>query len=311
MDLKSIHIFVHIVQENGFSAAGHKIGLSKQTISRKLPQLEQGLGIRLLERSTRNIRLTEQGKQFYQYAIQISALTKKIEEDIKSTKSEPSGKLHISAPVALGETFVQKIISEYITRYPKVNVTAKFTFKAIVPMKDDIDVAFRIGPPSNTSIFAKKIIPSSEVVCVASATYINKCGPFYRPQDLMNQHGLFLKDHYWKESRSLVFHKEIKSQTITVVPKISTNSISLIKEMLLRGVGFACLPMFICQQEIKKHSLEIILPKWKIEQQDVFAVYPSRKLMSATIRSFLNLLDEFRVGGKNQLKLEQYSHTSQ
>ena len=294
MDLKAIQIFVQIVQENGFSAAGQKLGVSKQTISRKLSQLEQELGIRLLERSTRNLRLTELGKQFYQYAIQISTLTKKIEEDIQNSKSEPSGNLHVSAPVALGEFFVQKIISMYVTRHPKVNVVAKFTFKHIDPLKEDVDVAFRIGPPRNTSVFAKKIIPASQVICVASPKYIDEFGPFQEPEDLTHHSCIFLDDHYWEPKSTLLFTKEKQCRKIHVEPKIRINSVSFLKEMLLRGEGFSCIPTFLCKEELKQNLLKTILPKWQMEQQDVFAVYPSRKLMSSTIRSFLDILDEFR-----------------
>ena len=295
MNLQAIQIFVHIVQEKGFSAAALKLGVPKQTVSRKLSILEQELGIRLLERSTRNIRMTEQGKRFYQYALQITNLAQQAKEEIRGSKEEPNGQLRISVPLALGDLFVRQVISEYISRYPKVSVDAKFTFETIDPMKDEIDVAFLIGPLTNSSLIAKKIMPSSWIKCVATPSFIEEFGPFESPQDLENIPFIFFDDHQRCQGNIVSFYKNGETQNITIQRKIYTNSIWLAKDALLKGIGFACLPSILCFQELKNNDLNVLLPQWQFPDNDVFAVYPSRKLMSSTIRSFLDLLDEFRA----------------
>ena len=142
MDLKSAELFVKVIEHNGFTAAANQLQLSKQTISRRISDLEKELGVRLLERNTRYIRMTDQGERFFDYAIQVLELTNDVCNEITKHQEEPSGKLRIAAPTIFGELHLNYVLHEYTKLYPKVSVEVEYGQKIRNPLQEGFDLIF-------------------------------------------------------------------------------------------------------------------------------------------------------------------------
>ena len=293
LDLNAAAIFVRVVNENGFTAAAKSLGLPKQTVSRKVAELESDLGVRLLERSTRRVRLTAQGTKFFAYAQQISSLATTAAEEVRATQEEPEGVLRISSPPLLGDLFVRKMILQYMALYPKVRIESRFYIpeQSHDIMSDNIDIDFKVGVLPESSLIAKRVSPSWASF-FASPDYLEKYGTPKSPEEIQNHRCI----HYESQEATSTWVFKSQSQVIEVPidPIISTTSFWLAKDAAAEGHGIARLPWLLCFQECRAGRLVQLLGEYQSPSSGIYAVYPSRKLLSIHIRKFLDLIDEYR-----------------
>ena len=159
-DLNAARIYVCVVEEHGFTAASDRLNIPKQTISRRIAELEEHLGVRLLERSTRKLRPTNAGEVFLNYAQQILYTAEQAQESIKEAKLEPSGTLHIAASHLFCELTLQDIILQYMQQYPKVNIELTLADSTLNLYDKNVDIGFVVGPIKDSSIIAKRMVPT-------------------------------------------------------------------------------------------------------------------------------------------------------
>ena len=306
MDIDSARIFAKIVEKGSFTSAAELLDIPKATVSRKIATLEESLGVRLLERSTRSLRLTPNGERFLQYALQLNQLADDIQKDFQSLKEEPQGKLNIAVSSLVGELYIQPIILEYINRYPQVHVSVLHTDEKLDPLKKSLDITIWVGKLPKANLIAKWMSNSWKIL-VASPSYLEKHGTPNSILDLINhkciQNTSHIKNEWNLQSKS-------QSESINLPFVLNTNNFWLARNSTLLGHGIALLPTMLLGEDLRKKRLIQILPEWYDHQESVYAIFPSRKLLAKQVRAFLDMLDELKKQNLTKHKLPSFEDPS-
>ncbi len=290
MDLNTAHIFVHVIEHNSFTAASDALGVPKQTVSRKIAELENDLGVRLIERTTRHLRLTSHGERFFEYALRISELANKAKEDMVDASSKPIGRLRISAPPIFGELYLNHVLLEYMASYPNVNVEITYGGKDTNPLHDDYDLCFSAGPPPESSMVAQYLFPSWRCFFV-SPSLIEEHGPIEHPSQLTKIPCLFYGEHYinfWD-----FINPQQENQPLRITPnfRLQSSNFWIVREATLKGLGVAMLPRSLCGYDLFQNHLIEILSDWNSNQHGVYALYPSKKQLNLSVKKLLNMIE--------------------
>ena len=319
MDLNNLKLFVTVVQERGFTAASAQTGLTRQTISKRIAELEAEMGSRLLERSTRKVRLTSHGEQLFEYGVQIATLAQQAQQELKSTLVQPRGKLRLAASHLLGNLVLRQLILEYVNQYPLVQVQADFSQDFGNLFENNIDVAFTTGPLEDSSLIAKRLTLVRRR-CFASPSYLEELKkqntPLTSPRDLEHhpciQYNNFQGDHRSQGRWSFNSLEDSNlSEIVNVNLRVSTNSFWLARDAALSGIGIARLPADLCGQDVAQHKLVEVLSEWDAESANLYAVFPSRKLLGSHIRIFMQFCEMyFKDADQTQPLLLQPPHIS-
>jgi len=286
LDLNAIHIFTRVVETGSLSAAGRSLDLPKSTISRKLAALEEHLSVRLVNRSTRSLTLTDQGSRFYQRCIRIVEETLEAEQEVQAELGEPKGTLRISAPVEEGNGLLGPLLSSYIVRYPEVDIQLNLTNDVVDMIEGRYDLAIRAGLLPDSTLVAIKLL--DERVCAfASPDYLARYGTPKDPSQLQQHHCLVYG------SSSSFPHQLVRDKEQISIPltgRVAVNSFELIKKMTLCSSGVGFIPDHYCETEAADGTLIPLMPEWSYPEGGIYAVYPSRKLVSPKVRSFIEHL---------------------
>ena len=290
MDIDSARIFAKIVEQGSFSSAAENLDIPKATVSRKIASLESTLGVRLLERSTRSLRLTPNGEKFLQYALQISKLADEIKQDFQSIKEEPQGTLNIAVSSLVGELMVQPVILEYMERYPLVKVSVIHTEEKLDPLKESLDVTIWVGTLPKANLIAKWISNSWRIL-VASPDYLEQNATLDSIESIKNhkciQYDSGIQNEWFLQSQK-------KSCNVSPLFYLRTNNFWLARNAALSGKGLALLPAMLLGEDLRNKKLIHVLPDWYDHQASVYAIFPSRKLLATQVRAFLDMLEEQR-----------------
>ena len=290
MDIDSARIFAKIVEQGSFSSAAEYLDIPKATVSRKIASLEENLGVRLLERSTRSLRLTPNGEKFLQYALQISQLADEIKKDFQSLQEEPQGTLNIAVSSLVGELMLQPIILEYMKRFPLVQLSVVHTEEKLDPLKESLDVMIWVGTLPKANLIAKWISNSWRIL-VASPDYLKQHG---HPStiDCLRNHKCI--QYEGRIGREWSLQSEKKSCNINTTFYLQTNNFWLARNATLSGKGIALLPAMLLGEDLRNKNLIHVLPEWYDHQESVYAIFPSRKLLAIQVRAFLDMIDAQR-----------------
>ena len=288
--LNNMTVFVEVVNSDGFSAAAEKMGLSRAQISKSVMQLEEHLGTRLLNRTTRRISLTETGRVYYERCKTILADIEEIESITSEQTAEPRGTLTISAPTSFGLLHLNDAIPQYIQRYPQVQISLSLTDRIIDVVSEGFDVVVRIAELEDSSLIARKIAPCKRVFC-ASPQYLEQHGIPKVPQDLAIHHCLVysneLKPDHWK------LHGPDGVETVNVNGPICADNGDILKDAAVAGLGITLLPTFIVGPELKAGNLTQVLDNYCPPEISIYAVFPSRRYLSAKVRTFIDFLTDY------------------
>ena len=295
LDLNASLIFVCVVEENGFTAAADRLGMPKSTVSRRISDLEKHLGVRLLERSTRKVRLTSTGQVFFAQAQEIMHLSQVAEENVLESKLEPTGSLHIAASHLLCEVTLQNTIIQYMSKYQKVRVEITMADNQLNLFNQNVDIGFAVGPIKDSSVISKTL-SATHARCYASPLFIETHGMPLHPNELNNLPIISYTEPIYNPSNSWSFErvlqtKEVESWDLNLSPHLSTPSFWLARKALLSGLGVARLPIALCQYEVSQGLLVPLFPDWSFPKTNLIALFPSRKMMSLQVRTFLNELE--------------------
>ena len=297
-DLNASQVFVCVVEEQGFTAAAQRLGMPKQTVSRKVSDLEEALGVRLLERSTRKLRVTSAGEVFLAHAQQIVHTAELAEESILQSKIEPTGTLHIATSHLFLELTLQHILLEYMQRYPKVSVEVTLSDSQLDLYNQNVDVGFVIGPLKDSSIVAKRMA-NAWLDCLASPLFLETHGAPVSPLDLQAKPIITYSEPIYGPANVWHFEKvdratgDIQTQDVTLNARLTTPSFWLARQAAIDGLGIVKLPSSILHQEIKSKQLIPVFQDWRVVAAQFYAIFPSRKMLSLPVRSFLQLLESF------------------
>ncbi len=288
-DLNGMTIFAKVVEAKSYSQAARETGLPKSTISRKISQLEEQLGVRLLQRNTRGLSLTHIGALFYQHCANIVKEVEQAKATIENTHQDVSGTLRIALPVSFNQDAMASLSSGFLRVFPKVDLDIQFTDAEVGLIGEGYDIAIKYGPLEPSDLIARLLIERQPVL-VASANYLNAHGMPNAPAELSQHQGLLLGTPRSTPIWPLGVGGE--KTMVQFERKVRVNSNTVIKQMAKSGVGIAMLTASICQEELVSGELVQVLSGWPIEPIKVYGVYSSRRQLATKITCFLDFFSQ-------------------
>lgn len=290
-DLNSTMFFVKVVVAGSFTKAATMLGVPKSTVSDKVAGLEKELGVTLLTRTTRKLKLTDVGEEFFRKAEQGVSQLQFAGEEAAQAQKAPTGTLKLTGPAEL--IFfggVIDAITEYRSKFPQVKVEFEFTDRMVDLISEGCDIAIRAGDLADSGLMAKKI-GLSNMILVASDSYLKKASPLRNPKDLTQHQCLrFLDpptDDIW-----ILRSKQGKSARIQIPLSLSGNSFGALKALTVAGQGIALIPNTLCQPEIAEKKLTRVLPDWSTADVPIHLVYPGQRFSSPKLKEMLPLLEK-------------------
>ncbi len=287
--LSSMKTFVEVVNGGGFTAAANRIGLSRAQASKSVMQLEAHLGVRLLNRTTRRVSLTEIGRIYYERCREILNDIEEIEGLAGEQSRRPRGTLTIAAPTSFGVLHLNHILSGYIKQYPEVRISLSLNDRFINVVSEGFDLAIRITALEDSSLVARKIAPCRRVL-VASPAYLEKHGEPMVPQDLTIHHCLVYANDLQPSTWTL--EGELGPESIRVNGPVCADNGDILKDAAVDGLGVTLLPTFIVGPDLKTGRLLQVLEDYCPTDISVYAVFPSRRYVSAKVRTFVDYISD-------------------
>ncbi|WP_318477447.1 LysR family transcriptional regulator [Photobacterium leiognathi] len=289
-----IALFVQVVKSGGFGTAAQAMGHSNSYVSKEIVKLENRLGVRLLNRTTRSISLTPEGKSYYQECLQLISDAEQAVAHITQSTVAPKGTLKISCPVWFGKHYLKDVFSAYLMRYPDVVIDLDMSDKAIDVIGDGYDLVIRASAKLDESSLICKRIYSSRICTVASPEYIAKHGRPIHPTELSSHH-CFCYSNLKKSNIWDYMDKAGNQTSVDVHQRIRSNNTEMSLALVCNGDGIIRLPEFYIEQQIKTGELILLFEDYVFPMVDVYALYPTRKHLASKVRCFLDLIDEMVV----------------
>ncbi|TBW58161.1 LysR family transcriptional regulator [Marinobacter halodurans] len=287
--IEAMRAFIHVVQEGTFTRAAERLDTSPQLVSKYVSQLEQHLGLRLLNRTTRRIHLTEAGNRYYQGAQQVLTDIDDMESQLGDLHTRAQGVLRISAPVSFAMHHLPPLLSAFQKAHPAVTIDLQLNDRKVDIVEEGFDVALRIGHLKSSSLIAKRIAPIRVVLC-ASPDYLKQHGTPTTPEDLIDHHYL----HYTYMDMDSI--KPIQKTLLSIGHDnrgIVSNNGDVLVATAMEGAGIVLQPTFISGAAIREGKLRIILREYEPEPIALYAVYAHRQLLASKVRSFIDFIDGF------------------
>jgi len=285
--LNSMQIFVEVARASGFTAAANRIGLSRAQVSKSVMQLEQHLGTRLFNRTTRRISLTETGQIYLERCIDILQAIDETETIAAAQTSEPRGRLTLSAPTSFGILHLQQAIPIYLRRHPQVQISLNLADRFIDVVDEGFDLVIRIAELEDSSLIARRLAPCRRLLC-ASPDYLEKNGTPLVPQDLAIHHCLVYSNELKPDSWNLQGPSGIES--VKVNGPICADNGDILRAAAVAGLGVTLLPTFIVGPDLEAGRLRQVLANYCPPEISIYAVFPSRRYLSAKVRSFVDFM---------------------
>ncbi|MDK2126439.1 LysR family transcriptional regulator [Parachitinimonas caeni] len=287
-DLQSLRFFVSIVESGSLSAAARQLDLTTSALSQRLRQLETNLGVRLLDRSTRRIQLTEEGEVLFQRG---SVLLKDFEElisDLRERSGQLVGALRIFGPLGFGRRYLAPIVAEFHSMHPDLDISLTLADRFSAHASDRFDLVIHIGELQESNWIVYPIAPNSRVLC-AAPQYFQENPPLERPEDLTHHQCLVLREN--DEDVTLwQFSQGDDVRRIRVTPSLSANDGEVVKQWALAGKGLIVRSEWDVALNLRSGSLVQALPDWKLQEADVVALAPHRVGMPLRLKTFVTFL---------------------
>lgn len=291
MDLNSLNIFVKIIDEGSFTKAADFLDLTKPTISRKIFELEEYLGVRLINRNNRNLSMTDEGEMFYKSCVDILFLINELEVGINESKNNIQGKIKIAMPVEIGQEKIMPILNKFLNQYPDIEMNIELVNTTVDIIENAIDLYINIGELEDSNMIAR-FLYTEPMILVASNTYLKKCNTINYPEDLNHTH-YQIKTNSLLKSNEVWYLKKDNEEFYCQLPcKLQFNTLRGAILSCLDGLGIAFLPYFICKEYLEKDELIRILPSWELKSTPINIIYPQRKLLPKRIRLLIEYLCE-------------------
>lgn len=288
--IASMQQFVEVVKSESFTVAAEKLNLSRAQVSKSIMRLEQHLGTRLLNRTTRQISLTDIGKIYFQRCLLILEDIEEMEGIASEQTEKPSGVLKISAPTSFGILHLQQVLAEYLKKYPDVQISISLTDRLVDIVEEGIDVVLRISKLSDSSLIARKIAPCQLILC-ASPEFLQKFGTPATPEELTTLPCLTYSNKPYPNRWQ--FTGPQGEVSIKVSGPFEADNGDILKSITLAGMGISLLPDFIVGPEISSGKLQSILPDYSPGGIPIYAIFPSRRYLSAKVRTFVDFISNY------------------
>jgi DNA-binding transcriptional LysR family regulator len=296
--IDAMQAFVAVADLHGFAPAARKLGLSASGVTRLIAALEDRLGARLLQRTTRSVTLTDVGTRYLERARRILADVEEAEGSAEGERTRPSGRLVVSAPVGFGRLHVSPVMSAYLKRYPEVFGELRLADRIVNLVEDGVDLAVRIGHLPDSSLVARHVGEMRRIV-VASSDYLGQRGEPDTPEAIAShetiQFGAVTASPDWR------FVEDGREIRVACTPRFTTNSADAAIQYAEQGGGLTRVMAYQAAESIKASRLKIVLATFEQPPLPIHVVYPTSRLLSAKVRAFIDLvieISDWHFGGK-------------
>ncbi|MCC7547102.1 MAG: LysR family transcriptional regulator [Burkholderiales bacterium] len=290
--LSSMEAFVRVVESGSFVAAAQRLGISQAMVSRYVQDLEARLGTRLLQRSTRRLSLTEAGAAYFERSQQVLRDVEEMDASVASHTQQPRGTLRLNAPVVFGSRHLSRLLPEYSARFPEVTVDLSLSDRFIDLAEEGVDLALRIGTLGESSLVARRLCPVRLVIC-GSPTYFARHGRPRTPEDLAKHNCLGYT--YTRGGNEWPVIGPDGPVNIPVRGSLRANHGEVLYRAAIDGLGLVLQPTFIAGEALENGQLEAVMPDYRPAELSAYAVFLSRKFLSAKVRTFVDFLAD-RLG---------------
>lgn len=295
--IELMQTFVRIVETGSLSAAAEQLKTSQPTVSRRLQTLERTLGLRLLQRSTHVMKLTEDGERCFAHAKDLLDNWKAMEADLRGTQDEPEGTLRVLVPHAFGQDQLIAPLTNYLGRFPRVSVEWLLHDRRPDFIAEGIDCAIQVGAVDNPSVIAIKLFDIPRIVVAAPQHVADKSLPL-KVEDLHEMPWLALRTFY-RDEVSLTRQSDGEEHRFAIKPRMSTDSLYALRNAALAGLGAGIVSAWVVADDIAQGRLMHLAPDWRAAPLPVYLVYPYARYYPArlrlfveTIRSMMPLIEE-------------------
>ncbi len=284
---KEMQAFVAVAESGSFVNAADALETSKAAVSRYVAQLEERLGVRLMNRTTRRQSLTDEGHAFLVHCKETLALIDDAEQEIQNKRSSPTGLIRINAPLTFGILHLAPLWGKFMALYPQVELEVTLSDRIVDLVDEGYDIAVRIASLPSSTLISRKLASTSLVVC-ASPKYLKGKAKLAHPSDLKN-HSV-ISYSYLATGDEWVFDGPDGQVRVKTKPRIHTNNGDTCRSAALAHQGIVLQPTFLVGPDIHKGDLVALLPDFKTIELGIYAVYPSRKLVAPRIRALVDFL---------------------
>jgi DNA-binding transcriptional LysR family regulator len=295
-DLNDMLYFAEVVDRGSFAAAGRSLGLPKSKLSRRVAELEGRLGVRLLQRTTRKLSLTQAGELYHRHCVAMREDAEAAEEAVAQVQSEPHGTIRVTSPVTLTQSSLGHLIPAFLARHPKVRIDLQVSNRVVDLVQEGVDVALRVRPTLDDSgSLVVKSLGTSLGLLVASPAQLERQGRPQAFEDLQRMSTVAMSAidsrTSWRLTGPAGRELELQHRPVYLADDLLT-----LKYAVLQGTGMCILPDYMCGREVQRGELEIVLPGWAPLPWYIHAVFPSRRGMVPAVRRFLDYLGDHLTG---------------
>jgi DNA-binding transcriptional LysR family regulator len=286
--LKAMQAFLHIADQGSLTAAARAMDSSLPAVVRTLAALEAHLGVRLMHRTTRRLSLTEEGKHYLESCRQVLSAVGEAEAALGADASEPTGQLHITAPVMFGQMHITPAVMRFVQRYERVQCSVMLADRVVNLLEEGLDLGIRIGPLDDSTLVAQPLGSLRRVVA-ASPEYLARHGVPAHPRDLLQANCIrFLgaSGPWW------TFHAQGKAFTVPVTGNLTFNHNAPVLDACLAGLGFGMFISYQVAPHLAKGSLQLVLEDFEPPPRPISVVYPHARLLPARTRAFIDFIKQ-------------------
>ncbi|MEO1562364.1 MAG: LysR family transcriptional regulator [Pseudomonadota bacterium] len=292
--LSEMESFVAVVETGGFTDAARRLRISKSAISKQISALEDRLGARLLDRTTRNVAATEIGMSYYQEAVKVLQIASNADAMVASMQTSPQGRLRLTAPMDFGQTTIAPLCAKFINAYPDVSIDLVFENRIVDLLAEKFDLAIRIGPLPDSGLMARKLT-DFEMCLVASPSYLDQKGP---PKSVKDIEGLDLL-HFSNNQTGTVWNINDGDEMVAVralKSPFTVNDGTSLMRAAVDGLGVAYLPRFMLSDQLSDGVLVQLFPDAPLETRPIHAVYQPGPFIQPKLRNVVDfLVAEFKT----------------
>ena len=307
--LTSVRLFVDVARSGSFSAVARDSGVATSSVTRQINTLEDSLRVRLLNRTTRRLSLTDVGQVFLEHAQRILADVDEAQRAVTELESAPRGRLRVSAPVVFGRLHIAPAIGRFLASYPELAVEVSLSDNMVNLVEESIDLAIRIAELNDSTLVARKLADMSRLIC-ASPDYLARAGRPRTPADLAAHNCLTFRSNVSNEIwRASTRAWRLRSPTgevlnVSVSGSLQTNNADVLLTAALDGLGLILVPDWTACRYVKSGQLEVVLPEFRAgiseAEPAIYAVYPSSRFLSPKVRAFIDFfVDELADVGQS------------
>ena len=291
-DLNDLYFFASVVQHGGFSAAARRIGVEKTRLSRRIAALEKRLGVRLLQRTTRALALTEAGQRFFEGCVATVEGAQAAYDSVAELRREPAGLVRLSSPVLLAQRCLAHALPGYMTMHPKVSVFVEATDRTVNVIEERFDIAIRALPViEDVAGLVAKTLGNSQRVLVVSPAFLDHHGRPKTPADLTRFNTVASTDDIFDNgARWNLTDLGTRTQQIALKPRLVTSDLRVRLQAAIHGIGIALLPEQVVSAPLKEGLVERVLSEWSGANNILHLVYPTPRGMLPSVRSLIDYL---------------------